>query len=160
MTKDEILTMEPGPELDALVAKTIFGFLPPTHELPLSKWWTPVFENDRIKMGQVIGWRNEKRKKASNDEFNRSFHWRTAEGEPAVLLTWSTDISAAWRLVEKLGKEADIQILFDNREWACLVINEEGFSEGNGAMAPEAICKAALVLHLEAAKLIAEDDHV
>ncbi|MBA7499340.1 hypothetical protein ES704_02080 [subsurface metagenome] len=60
---------------------------------------------------------------------------------------YSTDISAAWLVVEKLSNLIfDLRKVYQNTDWCASF-------EGNvaeGKKAPEAICKAALLAKLEA----------
>lgn len=64
---------------------------------------------------------------------------------------YSTDIAAAWKVVEKLHGEISFEIcnyLADDTNdvwgWHCQIIYGNSFGNGNGETAPLAICRAAL----------------
>lgn len=133
MTRDEILAMKPGRELDALVAINIFG------------WQKVVF-------GGVV-----MIAPPQNDE---RMHWAAnwdEHGCPHWIPHYSTDISAAWEVFEKiknLGGWIEIAWNPKKKHYRCMVganfssgvlksIDVSGFEE-----APEAICKAALLAKL------------
>lgn len=75
------------------------------------------------------------------------------DGFYKIIREYSTDISAAWEVVEKLINDAgiDISIIFDiSREYK-VKITDDGVikSKIQCKTAPEAICKAALLAVLE-----------
>jgi hypothetical protein len=83
-------------------------------------------------------------------------HWIDIAGESELLnslLNYSTDISAAWQVFEKLGLAVGKNTVYPNLEaWVCLtdMFNGEDWLFNHscgvyGSTAPEAICKAALL---------------
>jgi len=104
MTRDEILAMEPGRELDALVAEKVMG-------------WTHY----REEWGGVV---------------------------PDSISHYSTDISAAWEVVEKMGPFTQLTADIYNgiTVWHCSFSVVDSV---DAVTAPEAICKAALLAALE-----------
>jgi len=131
MTKEEILAMEAGRELDIKVAKEVFNcFL--------------IIEGNNVGCGCP----NKPHK-----DFSKPFY-------ELSLMPYSTDISAAWQVAEKMVSSG-YAFCFD---WASgkvatviRCIFEENFSKAeseesewiDGKTAPEAICKAALLTRLE-----------
>lgn len=121
--------MKPGRELDALVAEKVMG-------------WAPNYPG---------GWPHPPK-----DEPNRKRHM-AADGT-TVIPAYSTDIAAAWEVVEKVGP------LFGQRSfhlrWAPVMKDDDtpwlaswfdinvdhdtGAAHGRGGTAPHAICLAAL----------------
>jgi len=127
-TKEEILAMEPGRELDALVAEHVFG-------------WIPIVN---YKSG-TLEWR---RYSANGSLTVCPSHWKTTQ-PPA----YSTDIEEAWEMLEKLGG-GWIAKDSDGHE-AGIYCNNQYRSEWIASCqrsAPEAICKAALLAKLEVNK--------
>ena len=130
MTRDEILAMEPGREMDALVAEVVFG-RPPAY------YHCPHF-----------------------DENGRMLAFCACPNLPRH----STDIAAAWQVVEKLYDDGWIvsvgTLAQEPRGYRCELCNmwEDEFEkcptdiEANGSTASEAICKDALLATLEASK--------
>ena len=97
MTRDDVLAMEPGRELDALVAKKVMGWF---------EVWKPFSP--------------------------------------------STDISAAWEVVEKLQGTYWVRMNSMMKDHSCGVGKPDMRWEYYGNSMPEAICKAALLAVLEA----------
>ena len=114
MTREEILRMEAGPELDRLVAEQIMG-------------WREG--QDTLKLQGGMGILGEK-----------------------ALPRYSTDIAAAWEVVEALReKEFVIDILGLLEDFIVKIWNEnesEGLSiaKASAEQAPLAICRAALIV--------------
>lgn len=149
MTKEEILAMKLGPELDTLVAEKVMGHpmpdIIPDDALDLYLAGTPIHYDSwtcvcRYDEGDIPKW---------------------------IPDPYSSDISAAWQLVEKLAenweenrKPISIEVIYDcganetrietwnedKHDW-----NEPIFS-GSCAAAPEAICKAALIAKIQMIK--------
>ncbi|MNI36911.1 hypothetical protein D3C73_909790 [compost metagenome] len=117
MTREEILAMEPGRELDVLVEKYVFG-----NQIS----WMQDEYSDPVPVAGVHGY---------------------------IIDHYSTDISAAWEVVEKLQEShlyTDIRTCADFYEvW--ITIHREGNQTETFASPklPEAICKAALLAVLE-----------
>jgi hypothetical protein len=121
MTKEEILAMEAGQELDALIDKDIFGGNGCIHEL----YWVDPGEYRCAKCGQMC-----------------------YEGEGL----YSTDISAAWHIVEKMHKQLfSSRLRFVNalqEQTKHTVLGEErvvAWPDVFWSITPEGICKAALL---------------
>ncbi len=112
--------MDAGRELDVLVAQQIFGCRVERFQNPL---------------GMLVA-----RCQCGGDEHNRS-------EEPFFLMRYSTDIAAAWPVVEKL-RELDMSVQVSTeatRPYCCLAIQKDGQVIGECAWtAPLAICLAAL----------------
>ena len=72
------------------------------------------------------------------------FHWVY---KARVMPYYSTDISAAWQVVEKLVKRYVFDLYFDDVGdcWVCKLFDGQQEYKGYGQAAPEAICKAALI---------------
>jgi hypothetical protein len=124
MTRDEILNMPAGREMDALIAEKVMGWV-----------WAHSPEP------YISGWY----KKGSGGDFTQSF-------EP------STDISAAWEVVDKMDEKFSFILECNNPpstieyKWFCELyakcepyIDYEVYS----STAPLAICRAALLAKLE-----------
>jgi hypothetical protein len=104
MTREEILAMPAGRELDAIVAKAI-GYV------------------------------------------SLTTHWNPIDNMYGTLPHYSTDISAAWEVVEKLQQDfMFIDIFSTSDSYNVLVTNGDAV---NAEKAPEAICKAALIAVME-----------
>ena len=124
MTKEEILAMEAGKELNKLIGEEIF-------ELEVKDFW-PVEPKPN-------GYSYHMRVSAEGSGYRQAWD---------LLPHYSTDISAAWPVVEKL-KDYYPKIEFNqySRKWEvefllCAIALAD--------TAPEAICKAALLTKLEA----------
>ena len=113
MTREEILNMPAGREMDALIAENVFNVF--VHRLNGSAF--------------------------SVSMLNEIPHY-------------STDISAAWEVVEKLHKENDIFDVWHEKDtgfdWWCEVVNNGDGWNVNAKTAPLAICRAALLAVMEA----------
>ena len=102
MTRDEILNMPAGQDMDLLVAEEVLKL-------------------------DSIGW---------NERF---FHNRA---------NFSTDIRAAWEVVERMGNVDelhDVDIRTSIRGWYCNIFNSFDSFEAGAETAPLAICRAALL---------------
>lgn len=133
LTREKILSMEPGRELDALVAKHVKGCenAPSIFysDLDITKSYYCIVGSPASEEVNVIEYIDGE--------------WIQYSFNP------STDISAAWEVVERTGEKFSWQIQKEGYYW-----NEEGIWEvqcgGMGEMiksrpVPEAICKAALL---------------
>lgn len=132
MTRNEVLAMLEGRDLDALVAKNVleepFIVLPNRNQYGLCDWCGRAQPDDHLK-------RNKE----------RGTCWGQCE--------FSYAISAAWRVVSKMADAHDVIITSEPTEdgrigwlvsfqpWGCAVTVEPAFSES----APLAICRAALL---------------
>jgi len=118
MTRDDILNMPAGREMDAQIAQSVFGMrLTKNHGLAGGFYW--------VGNGVQFGIMQE-------------------QDTPA----YSTDISAAWEVVEKMGnvdKLHDVELRTSIRGWICNIFNSFDSFEVNADTAPLAICRAALL---------------
>ncbi|OUS72999.1 hypothetical protein B1748_23610 [Paenibacillus sp. MY03] len=126
ITEQQIRDMEPGRELD-----------------------------DAIRL--MLGWTKFREK-----EDGTFACWVTPEGKKwtypssGSLPRYSTDVSAAWEVVEKFNivNIEFVEWFVGNKSVQCKIIEsvapteEEITTEATGKTAPEAICKAALIAHL------------
>ena len=122
MNRDEILDMEPSRELDALVAEKVMGW-----ETVNNKAGIPVSGFDWV---------------GHNPKTQSSTVW-------SYVPDYSTDISAAWEVVEKLSRgKVDRSFVLEfhyERYYASFGPYREEMYETPS----EAICKAALLAVLE-----------
>lgn len=126
LTRKKILAMKPGIELDALVAE------------------------------KVMGWRYKETVYSGGAVLSPA-QWIKPNGWPVDIVPhYSTDISAAWEVVEKMSKTHFSEMAMTELEdgtWGWMarfirVLNEPYTVKGYRATAktaPEAICKAALL---------------
>ena len=130
--------MQAGRELDALVAEKVMG---------IEVQWRPWHDRHG----------NEGREPYMA---NASRQGRLARGQPlysgGAINPYSTDISAAWEVVEKLRKSYRVRIhefgsgwqasleIKDGRLRYPIEISHEGDESANSDTAPHAICLAAL----------------
>jgi len=135
--KEEILAMEAGRELDVLVAKEIFGI---EVEWDYALW-------DVNKQCNKLPFCKGK---------PRTVLGPMAHSVSNTIPGYSTDISAAWLVVEKLidiHPQGDFHLEHLEDEWCCgWCYPPSGADLDNwicGKTAPEAICKAALLTRLE-----------
>lgn len=135
MTKDEILAMKPGRELDALV-ENMLGIE------NIQKWCT----EDSGELEQCLfDWDNDCRNCVHLEEHGTN---EGCEHYQTIILPYSTDISAAWEVVAKFKGYC---YLFQYNNWidgkweAKLLWRGARGITGEGDTAPEAICKAALL---------------
>lgn len=146
LTEQQIRDMEPGRELDALIALKVMGWgISSTTKYPgkpvLIRSIAPPKDCEGIDLDRY-----------ANEEWDLTFLHSEAPN-------FSTDISAAWEVLERMKeKGAEINVGF-YREWDCTLDYPIGCNWREvGKTAPEAICKAALVaLRHEFADLRGED---
>ena len=122
MNTDE---MPAGRELDALVAEKVMGFCLCPYD---PKWM-------RADTGSGI-W-------IDGDT------WRcTDHGKPAFTpwRSYSTDIAAAWEVVEKMREDYEPRIELWDEGWEVTILTgtDRGSASGRALTAPLAICRAAL----------------
>jgi hypothetical protein len=122
MTKKEILAMKPGRELDKVVGEIVFGY--------------------EVKIFLFQGF--------APDPYYRtpSQYGRTYEFLP----NYSTDISAAWQVVEKLFREGYGLLMIGDVDKFTVILAADMNYKAEAKTAPEAICKAALLAKLEEGK--------
>ena len=119
MTRDEILSLSVGPELDRLVMEKVFNAKRNYHGE--EEYWYHYDENGEP-----------------------DYEW-SAYNSP------STDMSAAWEVLEKVRPNCDWYGVDTFRKWyRCLILdNRDRIGEAYADTAPEAICKAALLAVME-----------
>jgi hypothetical protein len=122
ITYDEIMSMQPGREMDAIVAEKVMH-----GKLESIKTLAP----------------------------EPMYYWNFSETHQPWAKDWkpSIDILSAWDVVTKLSKRYIIGVNGDEDEWSCDITprfqeDEEhmGLIRSHAKTAPEAICKAALLL--------------
>jgi len=136
MTKAEILAMKPGPEFDTLVAEKVMG-----HPMPDS-----ISEDalDLYLAGTPI----------HCDSWTCVCRYDEGDIPKWVPDPYSSDISAAWPIAVKMGLGL---FPLNNKDWACckashiyhVEIGQDHYADPNLVTcreAPEAICKAALII--------------
>jgi len=139
MTKEEILAMEAGQELDVLVAEEIFGI-----EV---EWDYALWDVDK-QCGKLPF-----RKGAP-----RTVLGPMAHSVSNTIPGYSIDISAAWQVIEKM-RTLDTYIEIGNgwqpeEYWWVRLKPEEIYAWGK--ILPEAICKAAVLTRLDKIKRLEE----
>ena len=124
MTKDEILKMPAGREMDALIAKHVMGTSP----------------------------RIVKREYSSGFELISQDWKEVVDRELAAMRHYSTDIAAAWQVVEKIPGAVSLQRMDSGASWRAWYQPTPGsFSAWTQSeTAPLAICHAALLAMMEA----------
>lgn len=135
LTREAILAMKSGPELDAAVSESIFG-----EHICITEA-TP----DGIRCKQM-------------HKHPRIAYWISEKPCPP----YSTDIAAAWEVVERLrdaplrrdwngtpGQYVRMTLTHSKKHVKAHVLSHAYGVSATGATAPEAICKAALLAILE-----------
>jgi len=118
MTREEVLALAPGRELDALVAEKVMGW---EYKDAIYSW------------GEVL----------------RPSQWIKPNGWPVDRVScYSTDISAAWEVVEEMGDCLHLKQHGEQGEWEAWFCGYPN-SKAHGETAPETICKAALLAVME-----------
>lgn len=146
MTKEEVLALAPGRELNVLVAVKALGWIP--WEETRGEYTHIIFQKPG---NRSINWEREnkryRRKQIDISEID--FHNKIVHG----LIDFSGDISAAWEVVDHLKKSHTIFHLA--RKWRTWEATFVPFAKIDGPhafecdTAPEAICKAALLAVME-----------
>lgn len=158
LTNEQIDAMPAGAEMDALIAERVMGWRPPSGGLPEGRWESLPESNARS-LAKITGMRHVATKQeVTLEEWRSAFHWRDERGGcwhgPAA---YSTEIAAAWLVVEKLrpthgfwidgdGDNEDIYNLGYEVDFQHGMPGSPGFSKGTATSdsAPLAICRAAL----------------
>ncbi|OAS19270.1 BC1872 family protein [Paenibacillus oryzisoli] len=124
LTREEILAMEPGRELDALVAEKVMNLC--------------VLDSvQQYGDGCVV-----------SDEGFESWMQHMEFGrvdDPDLLEPYSTDISAAWEVVEKMHEKGYAMQLMHNGQYF-VAFSGEIYREYIAKTAAEAICRSALAV--------------
>lgn len=129
MTRDEIMDMQAGAEMDALISSKIFEVM----AFRATGNWEHENESDYLDEGEA--------------------YYFGEYQETIRLPKYSTDIAAAWEIVEKLkaaGKWLSISTSFigTDEKWCCEYSENNIQSEVDFVLAetaPLAICRAALL---------------
>lgn len=120
MTHEDILAMKPGRELDALVAEKVMGLQDFKKGTSGYKEWEYVYRSDL--------------------------------GDIQPIPHYSTNISAAWEVVKKMALLKDVMnfrlrlCCDDLPQYNCSFTDPPGIAFVSADNAPEAICKAALLV--------------
>jgi hypothetical protein len=137
--------MEAGRELDALIAEKVMGIDPTADDqLLYDKRYLTKYDAKRILAGETSVGIVLSNDKSFNDVV------KFLPGCPH----YSTDIAAAWQVVEKMEQRLDLCWLGPGDVWVAVLGNGEEDYQYGDAMAPTAplaICRAAL-------KAIGEDN--
>lgn len=139
MTRDEILALKPGRELDALVAEKVMGWCVTPDEFKYDP------DND-----VEVSYATSEPPEDLPEGYPEGLRAITGTIRCHRLPDFSTDISAAWEVVGKLremGGGPDIRWDDADRRWWCEVDKVWGWATGETA--PEAICKVALLAVME-----------
>lgn len=112
MTREEILALSPGRELDSLVAEKVMG-------------WERDFQFWKDESGRI----------------------RTIEPTSFGSFEPSTDITAAWEVVELIGKDYGVEVYHEDGLSECAIHKAEigVIARVEALTVPEAICKAAIL---------------
>src|SRR4030042_3107738 len=126
MIRDEVLIMPAGREMDAFIAEYVMGI----EILRTPK--SAICNGCRVNMGTWA-------------VVEKNYHEWGDKVEDVHL--YSTDISAAWEVVEKSVDFELSRTIWSPHGWECGIrLNEEDSTIwGKGATAPLAICRAALL---------------
>jgi len=136
MTREKILAMGSGREMDALVAEKVMGLTVICQQ-----------ESDHFLHGLAKVLHVPKRERITIPMVQM---WRTSDGK--VLRRYSTDIAAAWTVVEYMRAEGwDFELvtrIWGRIGWRATLYSCRVAWSAYGSTAPEAICRAALVAAL------------
>jgi hypothetical protein len=125
MTRNEILNMEAGREMDALIAEKVMGISPQKVE------GYPEFDDTRewVDIGDYVV-------------------YPEGVGVCKRLPDYSTNIAAAWLVVEHFCVGVfDIKLVTTVRGWKCEIYHDRTEVSANSEKAPLSICRAALLAH-------------
>lgn len=149
MTREEILAMEPGRELDRLIQEHVFKWIP--WQEGRGDYTAIVYQ----KPGEQEPYMRTQRWEIAKERYSIIPYSEINEMVHAVYgdKYWSSDISAAWEVVDKLKiaiipqspsapKELSYYAEYENEPYVKKI---HVFAE----TAPEAICKVALLAVLE-----------
>lgn len=132
--------MTPGRELDALIAEKVMGYTRGVDSFTLTSYRTPQYPNGVPVEQDVL--------RPHDPDSGPDL---CLEDEFWSVTPYSTDIAAAWTVVEKI-KTLKIEGVFlieytphnKNKQWACGWDNYGDFNGSFGMTPPLAICLAAL----------------
>lgn len=137
MTREEIMGMEQGPELDAAVAE-VFGYK--AYREKRGEWNLCVVQ----KPGEREPWSNRQRPDPERYEQITCKEAAMIGFYGTGFPKYSTSIAAAWEVVEKMDDCLHIKQHGECGNWQAYFCGYQK-SKACGHTAPEAICKAALL---------------
>ena len=131
--------MKAGRELDALVAEKVMGWIP-----SWGNWWMAGYGEMNCSLDKATEW---------SFEAEKGVEYRGKKYQSIPLHRWcpSTDISAAWEIVEKMREVGYFIRLADQDEFIRARFYNPNFLPDEKSLwivaetVPEAICKAALL---------------
>lgn len=134
MTRDEILALPAGPDLDRLVAELVLGWTVGEVEIPHERDWRSEKEARRFAGGEPTTWMPSHEYEYVSSEMFRP----------------SVDIRAAWEVVEQLRQRwyawNPVRLSMTLSGWCCRIrVSATRYEVFNSQMAPHAICIAALL---------------
>jgi len=118
LTREKVLSMNPGRELDALVAEKVMGW-------KQVEEFAEMFDREGFLLGTTT--------------------WRDDEGDPAFLPEYSTDISATWEVIEKFEGYKIWKSPFSDSFYEVILLTKSSSYIARGTSFPEVVCKAALL---------------
>ena len=136
LTKDEIMNMAPGREMDRLIATKVMGWIP----CEINWWLEPKRWNCLIEKADEWVFETEK--------YGVEHEGRKYQAIPSARWNPSKDISDAWEVVEKLKSKGLYMRLFHDGEYG-VSFKQFPKEPAFASTAPSAICKAALLAALE-----------
>lgn len=145
LTKEDILGMEAGRELDCLVALKVMNYIPASHN-----WWLPKGGKFNCSIEEASEWLSEK-------ECGIEWSGKKYQGIPIYMFNPSSNIETAWKVVKRLNLKYTFSVSkgYSDEGWSCLFFWSDGSGDNSeyhiayGQTAPLAICRAALLAVLE-----------
>jgi hypothetical protein len=138
MTLEEVLDVSAGRELDALVAEKVMGWV-------YREYWGQLVPSEHLDAPMWSEWAQDKSGDVCRHPINRmpNIPYR---GDKPWIPEYSTDISAAWEVVEK-NKEYWFFLMYsaDMKQWWCEYRVNKQKGRVTADTAPLAICRAALL---------------
>ncbi|AIQ68699.1 BC1872 family protein [Paenibacillus graminis] len=139
LTREEILLLPPGRKLDRWIQEHIFKWIPWAEQR--GDYATVVYQKpgEREPYMRTQRWEEAKKRHTIIPYSEIDFLLHAVYGDE----DWSAEISAAWRIVERLKTTMDVSVYTDgNGKYA----SECGrWTVDDCNTAPEAICKSALL---------------
>ena len=137
LTREQVLAMEPGRELDELIITRVLGLQIVNHEEVTYDWVDSPENYPYVSRGSLSK--------------TNLMKWLEPD-EDGFIIEPSTDFSAAWEVVSVMRKKNwNFVASTEGEDWEATFYwdaNRTGF-EAKGVGAPEAICKAALLAVLD-----------
>jgi len=141
MTRDEILNMPAGREMDALVAEKVMGWI----NVEKTTWSNFRADGTRFGGGEEL-----RGTPPNHYDINPVMY---------PVKNYSTDIAAAWQVVEKMQAAHEWYFHFGNKLYIFNIVDDNGEPEEDHRItlvahntshtAPLAICRAALLAVME-----------